>query len=53
MADEKETEETLASYIPSTLSENSVDVEFVTKKCEKVTIKCHTTDTRKNFIIKK
>jgi hypothetical protein len=50
---EKETEETLANYVPSTLTDSSVDIEFVTKKCKKVTIKCHTTDTRKNFIIKK
>ena len=47
--DEKETEETLANYIPSTLSENSVDVEFTKKKCEKVTNKCKTSSEKKQF----
>ena len=51
--DEKETEETLANYIPSTLNENSVDVEFITKKCEKATSKCRTSTEKKHFTFAK
>jgi hypothetical protein len=51
--DEKETEETLANYIPSTLTENSVDIEFTKKKCEKVTNKCKTSTEKKHFIFAK
>ena len=51
--DEKETEETLAKYVPSTLTENSVDVEFTKNKCEKVTNKCQTSTEKKNFIFAK
>lgn len=51
--DEKETEETLANYIPSTLTDSSVDVEFVTKKCEKATSNCKTTTEKKYFTFAK
>lgn len=51
--DEKETEETLAKYIPSTLTENSVDIEFTKKKCEKVTNKCKTYTEKKHFTFAK
>lgn len=51
--DEKVTEETLANYIPNTLTENSVDVEFVKKNCEKVTNKCKTSTEKKRFIFAK
>ena len=51
--DEKETEETLANYIPSTLTENSVDVEFTKKKCEKATSKCKSSIEKKHFIFAK
>lgn len=51
--DKKETEETLANYIPRTLTENSVDVEFTKNKCEKVTNKCQTSTEKKHFIFAK
>jgi len=47
--DEKVFEETLANYILNTLNENSVDVEFVTKKCEKVTNKCKTSTEKRHL----
>ncbi len=51
--DENKAEETLANYIPSTLTENSVDVEFVTKKCEKLKSKCNTSVEKKTFAFSK
>lgn len=51
--DEKETEETLANYIPSTITENSVEVEFTKKNCEKATNKCKTSTEKKHFIFAK
>ena len=51
--DEKVTEETLANYIPSTLNENSVDIEFTKNKCEKVTNKCKTSTEKKHFTFAK
>ena len=51
--DENETEETLAKYVPSTLTENSVDVEFTKKKCEKLKNKCNTSVEKKAFTFSK
>lgn len=51
--DEKETEETLANYIPSTLTENSVDIEFTKKKCDKATSKCKSSIEKKHFTFAK
>jgi hypothetical protein len=51
--DEKGAEETLAKYIPSTLTDSSVDIEFTKKNCEKATNKCKTFTEKKHFIFAK